>query len=206
MHTFSTECLDHLLGEKLDKFRSLPPYNSAALLSRVAPVYSTTSALLQPPRLSTRRPQHAHIQPQQSCHHPPATAHPGNSFALYSPCAQPTAPGSLNSPMAGKMPPVYNAALQAEYSVGPRSMQDFLLEGEAGYDIDMLNPSLTDLQLQGKKVIKRLIMGRKRTSGHHCGDFNEKSGCTLYSAKRSNNCNIQLTRFLLIGIVDIREN
>lgn len=108
--------------------------------------------------------------------------------------------------MAGKMPPVYNAALQAEYSVGPRSMQDFLLEGEAGYDIDMLNPSLTDLQLQGKKVIKRLIMGRKRTSGHHCGDLMRNQAVHYYSAKRSNNCNIQLTRFLLIGIVDIREN
>lgn len=30
-------------------------------------------------------------------------------------------------------------------------MQEFLLEGDTTYDIDMLNPSLTDLQLQGMK-------------------------------------------------------
>lgn len=52
--------------------------------------------------------------------------------------------------MAGKMPPVYHASAQAEYGVGPRSMQDFQLEGDATYDIDTLNPSLTDLQLQGE--------------------------------------------------------
>lgn len=56
--------------------------------------------------------------------------------------------------MAGKMPPVYHAALQAEYSVGARSMQDFLLEGDTSNDIDMLNPSLTDLQLQGKTYVE----------------------------------------------------
>ena len=51
--------------------------------------------------------------------------------------------------MAGRMPAVYNSSLQTEYSIGPKSMQDLLLEGETGYDIDMLNPSLIDLQLQG---------------------------------------------------------
>lgn len=30
-------------------------------------------------------------------------------------------------------------------------MQEMLLEGDASYDIDTLNPSLTDLQLQGTK-------------------------------------------------------
>lgn len=50
------------------------------------------------------------------------------------------------------MPPDYSAAQQAVYNLGPKSMQDFLLEGDCGYDIDLLNPSLTDLQLQGKKL------------------------------------------------------
>ncbi|XP_074498051.1 forkhead box protein N1 [Sebastes fasciatus] len=146
------EDLDHLMGERLDKLRSLPPYTNPALLSRVAPIYGATSssctpALLRPPCLPIRRPHYAHVQPQQPCYLPPAAAHPSNSFALYSPCGQqpaagvPSATGSLHSPMAGKMPPVYN-----EYS---RSMQDLLLEGDASYDIDTLNPSLTDLQLQG---------------------------------------------------------
>lgn len=77
-------------------------------------------------------------------------AHPSKSFALYSPCGEPAAAESLSSPMASKMPPPYN--LQAEYTVGLRSMQDFMNEGDTGYDIDTLNPSLTDLQLQGMKL------------------------------------------------------
>ncbi|KAI3353766.1 hypothetical protein L3Q82_004997 [Scortum barcoo] len=148
------EDLDRLLGERPDKLRSLPPYTSPASLSRVAPLYGTTSsscvpARLQPSCIPSRRPDYANIQPQQPCYLPPATAHPTNSFPRYPPCGQTTATGSLNSPMAGKMPSDYSAALQAEYSVGPRSMQDFLLEGDTSYDIDTLNPTLTDLQLQG---------------------------------------------------------
>ncbi|XP_026227580.1 forkhead box protein N1 [Anabas testudineus] len=155
------EDLDRLLGERPDKHRSLPPYTNPALLSRVAPIYTTTTSpscppgQLRPPFLPIQRPQYNHIQSQQPSYLPPAVAHPSNSFALYSPCAQqpaagvPPAAGSQSSPVAGKMPPVYNAALQAECSVGPRSMQDLLLEGDGSYDIDALNPSLTDLQLQG---------------------------------------------------------
>lgn len=144
---FSSECLDRLLGEKPDKLRSLPPYLSAALFPRVHPV-SNPASTSGP---SAHHPQHHHVQSQQPCYlSPSAAAHPSSPFALYSPCGQPPAPGSLNSPMAGKMPPDYSAALQAEYSFGPRSIQDFLLEGDCGYDIDTLNPSLTDLQFQGK--------------------------------------------------------
>ncbi len=171
IHAFSTEDLDRLLGERLNKLRSLPLYPNSALLSRVAPIYGSTSsscapAQLQSPCIPIRRPEYSNIQPQQPCYLPPAAAHPSNSFALYSPCGQPTATGGLNSPMAGKMPPDYSATLQAEYSVGPRSMQDFLLEGDTSYDIDMLNPSLTDLQLQGTRV-RENMMDRKQTSRGH---------------------------------------
>ncbi|XP_008293262.1 forkhead box protein N1 [Stegastes partitus] len=152
------EELDRLLGERPDKLRSLPSYTNTTLLSRVAPPYSTASSSctrLRPACQPFRRTQYAHIQPQQPCYLPPAAALPNNSFALYSPCGQqsaagvPSATANLNSPTAGKMPPLYNATLQAEYSVGPRTMQDLLLEGDASYDVDTLNPSLTDLQLQG---------------------------------------------------------
>ena len=54
--------------------------------------------------------------------------------------------------MAGKMPPAYSGTPQAEYS--SRSMQDLLVEGDVSYDIDTLNPSLTDLQLQGRDNMK----------------------------------------------------
>lgn len=149
------------MGARPDKLRSLPPY--PGLSSRVGPIYSATSSSCSPAQLRpscqpVRHPQYAHIRPQQPCYVPPAVAHPSNSFALYSPCAQqpaagvPPSTGGLNSPIAGKMPPVYNYAMQAEYGVGLRSMQDLVLEGDASYDIDTLNPSLTDLQLQGMTV------------------------------------------------------
>ncbi|KAM6987853.1 forkhead box protein N1 isoform 4-T4 [Tautogolabrus adspersus] len=148
------EDLDHLLGERPEKFRSLPPYTNSASLSRGNPTYSIPSlscnqAQLQPPCLPILHSQYANIQTQQPCYLSSGTAHLSNSFALYSPCGQPAAPGSLNSTVAQKMSPVYNAAPQADYSTGRRSIQDFLLEGDASYDIDMLDPSLIDLQLQG---------------------------------------------------------
>uniref|UniRef100_A0A3P9MNH8 Forkhead box N1 n=1 Tax=Oryzias latipes TaxID=8090 RepID=A0A3P9MNH8_ORYLA len=154
------EDLDHLLGEKPDKFRHLPPYTSTASLARVAPLCSTTSSTCAPIQFQstpqhTRSSQYSHIQPQQPYYLPPTAAHPSNSFALYSPCEPqpaagvPAATGSLNSPTAGKMPPVFNTALQAEYSVSPRGMQDLLLEADTSCDIDTLNPSLIDLQLHG---------------------------------------------------------
>lgn len=150
MHTFFTECLDRLMAERPEKHRSLPLYPTPALLSRVTPIYSTSSSFctpsqVQPPCPSINHPQYAHFQPQLPCYQPPMAAHPSKSFALYSPCGEPAAAESLSSPMASKMPPPYN--LQAEYTVGLRSMQDFMNEGDTGYDIDTLNPSLTDLQL-----------------------------------------------------------
>lgn len=51
------------------------------------------------------------------------------------------------------VPPVYSGTLQAEYSVSPRSIQDLVAEGYGGYDVDALNPSLTDLQLQGSFIV-----------------------------------------------------
>lgn len=149
-----TEDLDRLLGERPNKLRPLPSYTNPSLLSRVAPVYGTTSTSCTPAQLRPpfRRP---HVQPHQPCYLQPGAAHPSNSFAVYSPCGHqhaagvPSATEGLHSPVAGKMPPSYGGALQSGYS--SRSMQEMLLEGDASYDIDTLNPSLTDLQLQGTK-------------------------------------------------------
>ncbi|XP_071061272.1 forkhead box protein N1 [Pseudochaenichthys georgianus] len=152
------ESLDRLLGERPNKLRSLSPYTNPAVITRAAPLYGNTSSLCSPAQLPPSSPplwrlQYSQFQPQQHCYRPPATAHPSNSSSLYSPCGQQPAAtflsvnGSLHSPMAGKMPPAYSGTPQAEYS--SRSMQDLLVEGDASYDIDTLNPSLSDLQLQG---------------------------------------------------------
>uniref|UniRef100_A0A8C2X8Z9 Forkhead box N1 n=1 Tax=Cyclopterus lumpus TaxID=8103 RepID=A0A8C2X8Z9_CYCLU len=146
----SPEDLDRLLGEKPTKLRSLPPFTNP----------------------------YAHVQPPQPCYLPPATAQPSHSFALYSPCGQqpaagvPSATGGL--PMAGKMPPSYNGALQAEYC--SRSMQDLLLEGGASYDIDTLNPSLTDLQLQGN-LWDSLVFDPRVTTTSALQDHRVQTGC-----------------------------
>uniref|UniRef100_A0A3Q2VQD3 Forkhead box N1 n=1 Tax=Haplochromis burtoni TaxID=8153 RepID=A0A3Q2VQD3_HAPBU len=155
------EDLDRLLGERPERLRSVPPNPKSGTLTRATPVYNPsaftcTPAELRPACQPICQSHYAHLQPQQPFYLPPAVTHPSNSFALFSPCGQqpaagiPSSTGSLNSPVAGKIPPVYNNALQCDYSVEPRTtMQEFLLEGDTTYDIDMLNPSLTDLQLQG---------------------------------------------------------
>lgn len=150
---FSSECLDRLLAEKPDKPRTLPPYPKPALTARVPPVCTSSSnscneGLLQPSS-SSHQQQHQ-VHPEQGCYLslPPASQ-PCNPFGLHLPCGQPTAADTLISPSAGKMASDYKASQQVEDGFGPRSMQDFLLEGDSVYDIDTLNPSLTDLQLQG---------------------------------------------------------
>ncbi|KAM9733163.1 forkhead box protein N1 isoform 1-T2 [Menidia menidia] len=146
------EDFDHLLGEKPEKLRSLPPYTSS---SRVNPTYSAACAptQLQAACHPTRCSHHTHVQPQLPYYLPPAAPRPGDSFGPYCPGQQSpsgikAATGSLDSPLAGKMPPVHCAALQTEYSADPRGMRDMLLDGDTSYDIDTLNPTLTDLQLQ----------------------------------------------------------
>uniref|UniRef100_A0A3B3UVS5 Forkhead box N1 n=1 Tax=Poecilia latipinna TaxID=48699 RepID=A0A3B3UVS5_9TELE len=153
------EDFDRLLGEKPDRLRPLPPYPSTnnTTLKRVAPTYSPAPLPLnpaQPPPACRPVPQseYAHIQPSYLPH---TTLQPSSSFALYSPCGQqpaagvPSPSGCLNSPIAGKMPPVYRVGLPGEYNVDLRGMHELLQDGDTSYDIDTLNPSLTDLQLQG---------------------------------------------------------
>ncbi|XP_032401765.1 forkhead box protein N1 isoform X1 [Xiphophorus hellerii] len=156
------EDFDRLLGEKPDRLRPFPPYPSTntTILKRVAPTYSPTPLPLsptQPPPACRPIPQseYAQIQPHQPSYLPHTTLQPSSSFALYSPCGQQPAAGipspsrCLNSPIAGKMPPVYRVGLPGEYNVDLRGMHELLQDGDTSYDIDTLNPSLTDLQLQG---------------------------------------------------------
>uniref|UniRef100_A0A3P8V9P7 Forkhead box N1 n=1 Tax=Cynoglossus semilaevis TaxID=244447 RepID=A0A3P8V9P7_CYNSE len=152
------EDLDHLVGPRHDKVRSLPPYTNPSLVSRMTLCHSTTPspcgpALLRPHQQPIPCSGYLQLLPQPPCHIPPATAHPNATFALRPPCGLPptagvpSTAGHLNSPTAGKMPPGYDSVLQTE--CGIRNMQDLLLEGDVTYDLDGFTPSLTDLQLQG---------------------------------------------------------
>ncbi|XP_038139898.1 forkhead box protein N1 isoform X2 [Cyprinodon tularosa] len=147
------EDFDRLLGEKPDKIRSLPAYSNTATSKRVAPLYS--------PARPIQQSEYSNIQPNLSQKELVSSVsgysmiHPSNSFGLYSTCDQPPAAGipslsgCTNSAIAGKMPPAHSVGPLGEYKVGLRGMQESLQDGDTSHDIDTLNPSLTDLQLQG---------------------------------------------------------
>ncbi|KAM8853026.1 forkhead box protein N1 isoform 1-T1 [Synchiropus picturatus] len=126
------EELDHLFGERRSKVRPLPPYTGRDLLSRLSSSYSRTSVSLHSP------PPPA---PQMSWFPPANTSsHPG-VFTPCSLCPVPAASGGLSAAVEGMMPPPYSEA--------QRLLPDWLSERDAMYDVDALNPSLVDLQLQG---------------------------------------------------------
>ncbi|XP_072547284.1 forkhead box protein N1 [Salminus brasiliensis] len=146
------EELDHLLGERPEKQKSL----SAHLNNHTYPQFPRVT---MPPsyNLGThiRRPQYTHYSsPSQAVPQNPYLASSTHAFSFYPSISQqpstrlPPRTGSLDSPLPAHTPPSYNAALQASHSAA-ESMQELLMEGELSNDVDTLNPSLTDLQLQG---------------------------------------------------------
>ncbi|XP_041732492.1 forkhead box protein N1-like [Coregonus clupeaformis] len=152
------EDLDRLLGERPEKLKSLPSYHNQIPLAIYNPTPSSFTSQPREPSRPLRCPLYPHVPPpslsvnQHPRYLPPTTPHP---FSFYSPCGQqppsgiPPNVGTLGSPLAGQTPPTSSATIQAEYDVGPRSMQELQLDGDANNDIDTLNPSLTDLQLHG---------------------------------------------------------
>lgn len=149
------ELLDQLLGDRPEKPRPL----SAQLNNHTHTQFPRVS--LPPPYTPTthqRRPYYSYYSlpsqtvSQQLPYLP--SSHPAFSFYPSIP-QQPSTQlsprtGSLDSPLPAYTPPSYSAALQASHSA-LESMQELLMEGELSNDIDMLNPSLTDLQLHGRK-------------------------------------------------------
>ncbi|XP_061537358.1 forkhead box protein N1 isoform X2 [Phycodurus eques] len=145
--------LDLLLGQMPKKLRSVPPYTRPASIYGTMPTsFSPTRG--QPPSRASRRPQHscAPSPSQQSCLLSLTDSHLSDSLALRAPCSQRhTAdihPGNLNLIATGKVPLSYHVTHQDDFSADLRSLQDSQSEGDT-YDVDVLNPSLTDLQLKG---------------------------------------------------------
>ncbi|XP_054649750.1 forkhead box protein N1 isoform X2 [Dunckerocampus dactyliophorus] len=131
------EDLDRLLGERPNKLRSVPSY------SRAIGVYGTnatssSSTQEQPQSRPSRRPQYSQTYPPSQ-----------QLLSLHQPYGQQPTADQSHSTSSGKLPLAYSADPQADFSVGLRSLHELLLEGDASYDVDVLNPSLTDLQLQG---------------------------------------------------------
>ncbi|XP_056415081.1 forkhead box protein N1 [Hyla sarda] len=165
------EDLDKLIGERTEKLRStLLACNPSSIMNTSTMHMSiqneqnispTMSASLQPmhdvseslhakkpppcynslphgyPQISPAMIQQSHPIPQN--HYSP----PENQRELNT---QPINP--QDSPIPAHTPPLHNMKMLTEHSPA-RTMQDHLIEGELSNDIDALNPSLTDFELQG---------------------------------------------------------
>ncbi|KAJ7995764.1 hypothetical protein DPEC_G00247970 [Dallia pectoralis] len=158
------EDLDRLLGERPEKLKIFPSYQCQTPLTRCSTNYNTTTSSFAPsqPCEPHSPPLRCPVYPQVSSppikvsqapgYQSPNTGHP---LSFYSPSFQqlpsgvPSNVGTLGCPLVEQTPTTYGATLHADYGVGYRNMQELLMEGEANNDIDTLNPSLTDMQLNG---------------------------------------------------------
>uniref|UniRef100_A0A8C4S9G2 Forkhead box N1 n=1 Tax=Erpetoichthys calabaricus TaxID=27687 RepID=A0A8C4S9G2_ERPCA len=138
------EELDRLLGEKSDKYKS--PFPSAHISSQSI-TYSTNSRLG-----SISFSQRPHYIPPPP---PPPLQGIGSihtsrqQLSLGQTVHESSHPGSLDSPLLTSTFPAQSVPMQAEYKVcAGQSLKELLPDGDLGSDIDTLNPSLTDLELQ----------------------------------------------------------
>ncbi|XP_061684547.1 forkhead box protein N1 isoform X2 [Syngnathoides biaculeatus] len=143
--------LDLLHGQMPKKLRSAPPYTRPADVYGTAPT-SSSPTRVPPPGRAGRRPQHS-CDPsasQQSCFLSLTDTRLGDSLALRPPFAQrhtaDARPENVNLVATERLPPAYRVIHQDDF--GPRSIRDSQSERDI-YDVDGLNPSLTDLQLKG---------------------------------------------------------
>ncbi|XP_041097091.1 forkhead box protein N1 [Polyodon spathula] len=156
------EELDRLLGDKPVKYKvssmlsPLPASHPSTLLIQGHPSYamapSFTSAQCA---MSSQVHRHPLQVPTGALSHQPLFLPPApQGFPHFSPSKRQQPPSGIppnEPPQAGTLsshPPIHRAGLQAEHCTS-RSMQDLLMEGDLSNDIDTLNPSLTDFELQG---------------------------------------------------------
>ncbi|XP_067824000.1 forkhead box protein N1-like [Heptranchias perlo] len=147
--------LDRLIGEKPDKTKSLmmvsPPLNAQTPLS---PLHVRD----QPQCLGHMQPQCAIPQPQL---HPYSEARMQvDTNQDYSDHARPhqsqlyiqtrtQVNTTQYSPIPGQTPPIHSIPDISSQLLMAKDIQDILIEGDISTDIDALNPSLVDFELQG---------------------------------------------------------
>nr|DBA34280.1 TPA: hypothetical protein GDO54_001858 [Pyxicephalus adspersus] len=165
------EDLDKLIGERTEKLRStLLACNASGLMNTSASmqlsmheqnISSSLSSSLQPIH-NVSESMHAKKQPPS--YHSLPHGYPQISPAMIQQphnmaqnhFSSPDNQGEINtqhinpqdSPIPAHTPPLHNMKMITEHSP-TRTMHDHLIEGELSTDIDALNPSLTDFELQG---------------------------------------------------------
>ncbi|MGH0173564.1 UNVERIFIED_CONTAM: hypothetical protein FKN15_065699 [Acipenser sinensis] len=161
------EELDLLLGDKPVKYKvsstlsPLPASHPSALLIQGHPSFAMAPSFTSAQRsMSSQVHRHPLQVPTGALSHQPLFLPPApQGFPHFSPNGhqqpssgippnEPPQASTLSSPLPAQTPPIHRASLQAEHSTS-QSMQELLMEGELSNDIDTLNPSLTDFQLQG---------------------------------------------------------
>ncbi|XP_077336560.1 forkhead box protein N1 [Lithobates pipiens] len=160
------EDLDKLIGERTEKLRS-------TLLACSASSLMNTSASMQltmhEQNISSMQPMHEVSESMHGKKQPPCYNSLPHGYPQISP-AMIQQPHSLaqnhfssadnqdeintqplnpqDSPIPAHTPPLHSMKMITEHSP-TRTMHDHLIEGELSTDIDALNPSLTDFDLQG---------------------------------------------------------
>ncbi|KAG8590399.1 hypothetical protein GDO81_006748 [Engystomops pustulosus] len=165
------EDLDKLIGERTEKLRS-------SLLACNPGIMNTSSTMhmsiqseqnISPTMSSSLQPMHNVSEALHTKKPPPSYSSLPHGYPQISPAmiqqphplpqnhySPPENQGELNtqpinpqdSPIPAHTPPLHNIKMLTEHSP-TRTMQDQLIEGELSNDIDALNPSLTDFELQG---------------------------------------------------------
>ena len=153
------EDLDRLLGEKPEKI-----CHRQSSLAKRSPVYDRTTISLHPGNLREPCVPTAHYSPlpPQQCGYlsHPTPPHPASPhLPLYPPCQQqPFRAQACGGPSSGKIPLPYHASAHTDYAIVPGSVQDTHFEVDGSYDVDTLNPSLMDLQLQGMEMTQQPLL------------------------------------------------
>ncbi|XP_029468499.1 forkhead box protein N1 isoform X2 [Rhinatrema bivittatum] len=154
------EELDRLIGDKAEKAK--PPVMTCS--GTGVPCSSAPVHLSFQTSLSSSIPGSLHAKYQPGCHpslcypsaappgYPQIQQHPGVPHNHFPPLETQGEPQSQyspqDSPLPAHSPPLHSIKTAAEHSPG-RTMQATLLESDLSNDIDALNPSLTDFELQG---------------------------------------------------------
>ncbi|KAM5181345.1 forkhead box protein N1 isoform 3-T3 [Mantella aurantiaca] len=165
------EDLDKLIGERTEKLRStLLACSASGLMNTSASmqltmheqnISSSLSASLQPMHDIS---ESMHTKKQPPCYNSLPHGYPQISQAMIQQphgmaqnhFSSPDNQGEINtqpinpqdSPIPAHTPPLHNMKMITEHSP-TRTMHNHLIEGELSTDIDALNPSLTDFELQG---------------------------------------------------------
>ncbi|XP_078536242.1 forkhead box protein N1 isoform X2 [Lissotriton helveticus] len=201
------EELDRLIGNKIEKMRaSVSPSVTLQMSLETQPLCETTSTdpeSSQPMLVTGAQKDDQQLRRHHSTHFPTPDHQDDIRMQHNSP---------RESPIPAHSPPIHRMKMLPDLS-SERIMQDTLMEGELSNDIDALNPSLTDFELNGNLweelkddslCLDPLILAPpSQASSHYPPNYmNCLSGTTIGNV---NDMSTPVNRALL-GLPDLHHN